>query len=121
NVQEAIEHYEHALRVQPDHVKAHDNLGVALAMSRRFDEAVEQYQAALKVKPDDVDAYANMALSYAALKRPQEAIATGEKALALAQSQGHTELAQQIGSWLNSYRAQPGAPTKNLPPPPPPQ
>ncbi len=49
---------------------------------------------------------ANMALAYDQLHKSAQAIAPGEKALDMARSQGQTEEAKQIETWLKSYRAQ---------------
>jgi len=49
---EAIEHLEQALRLKPDYVEAHFNLGLALEKLGRTPEAIEHYQQALKLRPD---------------------------------------------------------------------
>jgi tetratricopeptide (TPR) repeat protein len=51
-VREAIAHYEEALRIDPDLVEAHYNLGVALEKAGRVPEAMQHYQQALKLRPD---------------------------------------------------------------------
>ena len=50
--QEAVGHYQQALRIEPDLAEAHNNWGSALAIQRRLPEAAEQYRRALRLKPD---------------------------------------------------------------------
>ncbi|MGO9608987.1 MAG: tetratricopeptide repeat protein, partial [Verrucomicrobiia bacterium] len=49
---EAMEHWEEALKLKPDDVEAHVNLGNALQGQGRLPEAIEHYQQALKLRPD---------------------------------------------------------------------
>jgi tetratricopeptide (TPR) repeat protein len=49
---EAVAQYEQALRIKPDYVDAHFNLGLALEKLGRTPEAIEHYQQALKLRPD---------------------------------------------------------------------
>jgi len=49
---EAIDHYEQALRIQPDDAEAHCNLGLALEKLGRTQEAISHYEQALRIKPD---------------------------------------------------------------------
>ena len=47
-VQEAIGHYEQALRIKPDYAEAHYNLGIALVQAGRLQEAIGHYEQALR-------------------------------------------------------------------------
>ncbi len=60
----AAEAYGQLLRVQPDEVATHVNLGVMLVHLNRFDEAIAEYQAAEKLLPGDPRIALNMALAY---------------------------------------------------------
>jgi tetratricopeptide (TPR) repeat protein len=51
-LQEAIGHFEQALRIKPDFADAHYNLGVALETLGRTQEAIQHYKQALRIKPD---------------------------------------------------------------------
>ena len=55
-VSDAIGHYEQALRIRPDYVEAHCNLGVALMQIGRVQDAIGHYEKALRIKPDYVPA-----------------------------------------------------------------
>ena len=60
-VPEAIEQYEAALRLNPDHEPVHTNLGRVLTSQRRFAEAVEHYHQALRINPESTYARTNWA------------------------------------------------------------
>jgi tetratricopeptide (TPR) repeat protein len=55
-IQEAIQHWQEALQINPDHAKAHYNLGLAMEKAGRLQEAVAHYEQALRIKPDYADA-----------------------------------------------------------------
>ena len=60
-LQEAIGHYEQALRIKPDYAEAHYNLGVALEQAGRVQEAIGHYEQALRIKPDFAEAQNKLA------------------------------------------------------------
>ena len=51
-VEEAIAHFQAALRMRPDYAEAHYNLGLAVFQKGRADEAIAHFQAALQIKPN---------------------------------------------------------------------
>jgi len=53
---EAIKHWEQTVRLKPDDVEAHYNLGLALEQAGRNEEAIGHYEQALRINPDFVDA-----------------------------------------------------------------
>ena len=57
---EAIESYQRALKIKPDHADAHYNMGNVLKDQGKRDEAIESYQRALRIKPDYAEAHNNM-------------------------------------------------------------
>ena len=61
---EAVGHYEQALRLKPDYIEAHNNLGNALLDSGKVPEAIGQFEQALRLKPDYIEAYNNRGNSY---------------------------------------------------------
>ncbi|MCX5797706.1 MAG: tetratricopeptide repeat protein [Elusimicrobia bacterium] len=78
---EAIRHYELALKSEPDFAPAHDNLGVALAGKGRLEEAMRHYELALQAQPGFASAHSNLGAALAGLGRTGEAIAHYELAL----------------------------------------
>ncbi len=82
---DAIDHYEEALRLKPDFAEAHDNLGNALAaLPGRLREAVAQHEEALRLKPDSAEAHNNLGLALAKMQgRLNDAAAEYEAALRL--------------------------------------
>ncbi len=53
-----------ALKLKPDYVEAHYNLGNAYAMQGKFDEALKAYLIVIKLKPDYIVAHYNLGLVY---------------------------------------------------------
>jgi tetratricopeptide (TPR) repeat protein len=80
-VQEAIGHYEQALRRNPDFCTAHNNLGSALLQAGKATEAIRHYEQALRIKPDFAEAHNNLGNALDELDRPQEAVGHYEQAL----------------------------------------
>ena len=55
-IQEAIGHFEGALRIAPEYDEAHYNLGVALEQAGRNQEAIKQYEQVLRITPGFTEA-----------------------------------------------------------------
>lgn len=60
----AVSKYQELIKLRPDVVEAHANLGAALVHLRRFDEAIAEYERALALAPDQKQIRANLALAY---------------------------------------------------------
>jgi hypothetical protein len=82
-IDEAIEHLQEALRLDPNHAEAHSNLGVALARRGRPLEAIAQYREALSLDPYQTQAYSNLGNALLQQGRVQEAIAQFDAALTI--------------------------------------
>lgn len=82
-VDEAIEHYEHALSLNPDDALAHNNLGLMLASQGWPNEAIFHYECALSLNPEDATAHYNLGNMFKAQGRLDEAITQYERALSL--------------------------------------
>ncbi len=82
-VQEAIEHYNEALKLNPTYALAYNNLGVALKQIGKFEEAIEQYKQALRLEPDYVEARDNLGNALRLTGRMTEAIEQYELVLRL--------------------------------------
>jgi tetratricopeptide (TPR) repeat protein len=80
---EAVGHYEQALRLDPKDAKAHGNLGNALADQGRLDEAIRHYEQALRLDPKLAPAHYNLGTALHKQGRLDEAIRHYEQALRL--------------------------------------
>jgi Flp pilus assembly protein TadD len=66
-VQEAIGHYEQAVRIRPGHAETLNNLGDALSRVGKLSAAIVQYEQALQIEPDLPGAQNNLAWLLATL------------------------------------------------------
>jgi tetratricopeptide (TPR) repeat protein len=81
--EDAIGHFEQALRIKPDFAEAHYNLGVTLARLDRIQEAIKRYEQALRLKPDFAEAHYNLGVALAESGRVAESMEHWEQALRL--------------------------------------
>ena len=81
---EAIAHYLAVLRLDPEHFRAHYNVGTLLMdQPGREAESLQQLESALRIQPDSVEAHVNIGVLLADVpSRSREAIAHLEFALA---------------------------------------
>jgi Tfp pilus assembly protein PilF len=79
---EAIESYDHAIRLQPSFAKAHSNRGNALLDLNRFEEAMASYDLAVSFAPDYAMGHYNRAVALQKLNRLDEALISYELAIA---------------------------------------
>jgi protein O-mannosyl-transferase len=80
-IEEAIRHNTEAVRINPNHAKAINNLGVALHRAGRIDEAIYYFKRVLEIKPGLTDAHFNLAATLAAKGDFEEAAAEYRKVL----------------------------------------
>src|SRR5437016_3300453 len=67
---QAVEHYQTALRLEPDYAEAHNNAGSALSQQGKLAEAIDHFQQALRIEPDYPDAHNNVGAALADQGRP---------------------------------------------------
>jgi len=72
--QDAIDSYQHALRLTPEDAVTHNNLGFELSRIGNMAAALQHYKAALRINPNFVLALGNMAFSNLQMNRPDEAL-----------------------------------------------
>ena len=73
--QEAIPHFEAALRANPNYAEAESNLGMVLgSMPGRMREAIPHFEAAVRLRPNLLEAQYNLAVGLAQEGRTSEAI-----------------------------------------------
>jgi tetratricopeptide (TPR) repeat protein len=87
---EAMVHYEEAIRLQPDYADAYYNRGSVLFAKGRIDEAIADWEKTLQIQPNDADAHTGLGNALLGKGSLQEAIAHYEKALALAPEDPHS-------------------------------
>jgi tetratricopeptide (TPR) repeat protein len=80
---EAIAHFEAAVRIRPSSAHAHNNLANALRSAGREREAVAHYEASLRTEPNNVSTLNNLALLLASSW--DASLRDGRRALELAQ------------------------------------
>jgi tetratricopeptide (TPR) repeat protein len=80
---EAIEYCQSALRVRADGPKAHDVLGMALAMQGHGEAALDEMRHAAELAPNDADIQKDIGVTLARLGRTPEAIDHFHEALRL--------------------------------------
>lgn len=72
--EKAIFHFREAIRLDPDHLKAHNNLGIALMEKGCVGEAISHYRLVLDRKPDSMEAAGNLAIALSKKGNIEEAI-----------------------------------------------
>src|SRR5437773_9192497 len=80
---EAIEYCQSALRVRPDAPKAHDLLGMALAMQGHGEAALDEIRHAAELAPNDADIQKDLGVTLGRLGRIPESIDHFHEALRL--------------------------------------
>ena len=98
--QEAIPHFERAIRFKPDFPNFHINLGVALANLGKREEAIRYFQRALQLDSHSDEAYYHLAGVLGDQGKTAEAIACYERAIQIkpARTEAHYELGLALAS-----------------------
>ncbi len=73
-LEEAIDQYLKALRIESDYADAHSNLGAALSDQGKLKEAIAHYYEALRIKPDLAEAHNNLGYAIKRQGKLEEAI-----------------------------------------------
>jgi tetratricopeptide (TPR) repeat protein len=80
-IEEAIAHFEQALRITPGFAGAHYNLGNVFLQEGKLSDAIGHYEQALRVNPDFANAHYNLGNALARVGRVPEAMGHWEQAL----------------------------------------
>lgn len=72
-LKKAIEHFNEAIRIRPEHADAYNNLGNAYRRADNFDKSIQIYNALLAQKPDYWKAYYNRGVTLFSAGRYAEA------------------------------------------------
>ena len=94
-IDEAINEYQTAIKLNPYDYMAASNLGNAYFNQRRVDEAFNEYQSAIKLRPDYVKAHYNLGVAYESQNRIDEAISAYQTALSY--DPGHVNAHNNLG------------------------
>ena len=81
NVEEAIMHFQNALRIDPSQASVHSALGVVLLEMGRAQQSLTYLERALELDPNDADAHYNFGNTLLQLGRAREAVAQYNRAL----------------------------------------
>ena len=79
----SIEQYQQALKYEPEHLEAHNNLANIYNLQGKYADAIRHYETALKQDAKNAALHANLGVAYARLKRLPEAIARYRRSLEL--------------------------------------
>jgi tetratricopeptide (TPR) repeat protein len=82
-IPEAVDYFEKALTISPDHLVALDNLGNAYRVMKRLHEAKRVFEHAVQAGPADADAHYGLAMVYAQTGDTQAAYEHLQRALAI--------------------------------------
>ena len=81
NIDQAIDNYQKALRLNPGNEEAHGNLGAAFASKNIYNEAERHFLIALELRPGYSDAHNNIGILYGTRGHPDKAIAHFKEAI----------------------------------------
>jgi tetratricopeptide (TPR) repeat protein len=117
---EAIRHYELALRVRPNFADTLNNLGATLIRQGKSDRAIEYLKRAVQIKPDDTQIHHNLGNACLKLSQFPEAAGHFQRALQLTPdfAEAHVNLGaalaaqgnldEAIGHYRQALHLQPG-------------
>ncbi len=83
-IDEAIEHFQRSLEIEPDDAPNHFGLGRALASQGRTDEAIEHFQEAVNLDPNHAEAHSNLGIALDGKGKTDEALEHFRQAVAIA-------------------------------------
>ena len=87
---EAIGHFQEAIRLKPGYADAHNNLGNTLLKKGQADEAIGHFQEAIRLKPGYANAYNNLGNALLKKGQPGEAIRQYQEAIRLEPADANT-------------------------------
>jgi tetratricopeptide (TPR) repeat protein len=90
--------FQRAIELNPDHVKARNDLGILCKKMGRLDEAIRYYQSALALDPELIATHYNLANARASAGQVDEAIATYR--WILGKERGHLESSVNLSQLL---------------------
>jgi tetratricopeptide (TPR) repeat protein len=83
NHSQAIKYLEEAIKIKPDNLKAHYNLGLVYEIMGRYQDAASEYRKVALLNPDHPEIYNNLAWALIESKRYIEALVPLKKSIKL--------------------------------------
>jgi protein O-mannosyl-transferase len=80
-MEEAVNHYNEAIRIKPDFARAYHNRGVVWAGMGYYQKAIEDYNAAIRMMPDVAEIYNNRGIAYSLQGKQRRAIEDYDEAI----------------------------------------
>jgi hypothetical protein len=68
-LEESLKYFEQALKIDPNHVSSHNNMGITLARLGKLDRAIEHFKIAIRLRPDNQTYRQNLARAEALKKK----------------------------------------------------
>ncbi len=98
-IDEAIQHFQEAIRLEPDFVYGHINLGKALDMKGQTDEEIGQFQEVIRLKPNFAKAHNTLGFALGEKGRINEAMDQFQEAIRLKPdfAEAHNNLGTVLG------------------------
>ncbi len=81
DVEEKIEEFKQAIRIDPDHAEAHYNLGTAYGKSGMYKDAIEAFKQAIRINPDFTQAHYNLGVVYGESGKNKKAVKSYKQAI----------------------------------------
>ena len=81
DLDQAIEKYQDALRIDPKYAQAYNNLGIALHKLNKTEDSIKVYNKAISIKKNFAEAFNNLGNAFRELKKTKESINYFQKAI----------------------------------------
>ena len=98
---EAMAHFQQALRIDPSEPSVHSSLGVFYLDKGEVEQALAHLQRALEIEPNFADAHYNLGNTFLQMAQPAEAVAHYDKALQInpSDTQALNNMAWVLATW----------------------
>ncbi len=100
NVEEAMQHLDRAIEMNPDDAETYRNRGWGHTLLREFDEGIVDFQKAIELDPEDYETYQRLATLYLAEEDYQDGIDALSKAIEFYEPEQSSEPDSNINGYL---------------------